>query len=74
MPTERALFKVVGMYCSSCKPIVEKQLEDEKGVKNIDIHYLTDSVIIDYDPLIITKEEIKNKLGKSGYNFVRVAR
>jgi len=71
---ERALFKVVGMYCSNCKPIVEKQLEDEKGVKSIDIHHMTDSVIIDYDPLLITKEEIKNKLEKSGYNFVRVAR
>jgi copper chaperone len=74
MTTERGLFKVVGMYCSTCKLIVEKQLKDEKGVKNIDINYLTDSVIIDYDPLLITKEQIKNKLGKSGYNFVRVAR
>ena len=74
MSTERGLFKVVGMYCSTCKLIVEKQLKDEKGVKNIDINYLTDSVIIDYDPLLITKEQIKNKLGKSGYNFVRVAR
>jgi len=74
MTTERCLFKVVGMYCSSCKPIVEKQLKDEKGVKSIDINYITDSVIIDYDPLLITKEQIKNKLGKSGYNFVRVAR
>jgi copper chaperone CopZ len=74
MTTERGLFKVVGMYCSTCKLIVEKQLEDEKGVKNIDINYLTDSVIIDYDPLLITNEQIKNKLGKSGYNFVRVAR
>ena len=74
MTTERGLFKVVGMYCSTCKLIVEKQLKDEKGVKNIDINYLTDSVIIDYDTLLITKERIKNKLGKSGYNFVRVAR
>jgi Cu+-exporting ATPase len=74
MTTERGLFKVVGMYCSTCKLIVEKQLKDEKGVNNIDINYLTDSVIIDYDPLLITKEQIKNKLGKSGYNFVRLAR
>ncbi|MRN41676.1 MAG: hypothetical protein FIO02_11640, partial [Nitrosopumilales archaeon] len=64
---ERALFKVVGMYCSDCMLIVEKQLEHEKGVKTIDINYMTDSVIIDYDPLLITKEEIKNKLEKSGY-------
>ena len=74
MTRERALFKVVGMYCSTCKPIVEKQLEHEKGVKNIDINYMTDSVIIEFDPLLITEEEIKNKLGKSGHKFVRVAR
>ncbi|HZD83730.1 MAG TPA: heavy-metal-associated domain-containing protein [Nitrososphaeraceae archaeon] len=68
------MFKVVGMYCSICRPIVEKQLEEEKGVKNIDIDYMTDSVIIDFDPLLITKEEIKNRLGKSEYNFSSIIR
>ncbi|MGC1929160.1 MAG: heavy metal-associated domain-containing protein [Candidatus Nitrosopolaris sp.] len=68
------MFKVVGMYCTSCKPIVEKQLKDEKAVTSINIDYMTDSVIIVFDPSLITKEEIKNKLEKSGYNFVRVAR
>ena len=62
------------MYCTSCKPIVEKQLKDEKAVTSINIDYMTDSVIIVFDPSLITKEEIKNKLEKSGYNFVRVAR
>lgn len=38
--TQRAFFKVVGMYCSSCKAIVEKQLEDEKAVKKIDFFML----------------------------------
>ena len=45
--------------CISCKPIVEKQLKDEKAVKKIDIDYMTDSVIVEFDPLLITKEEIK---------------
>ena len=31
---EKASFKVVGMYCTSCKPIVEKQLKNEQAVKN----------------------------------------
>ena len=74
MKTERAYFKVVGMYCPSCKPIIEKQLKDEKGVKRIDIDYMTDSVLVEFDPSIITKEEIKDRLEKSGYNFVRTAR
>ena len=62
MKTKKALFKVVGMYCITCKPIVEKQLKDEEAVKKIDIDYMTDSVIVEFDPLLITKEEIKNRL------------
>jgi Cu+-exporting ATPase len=70
---EKALFKVVGMYCTTCKPIVEKQLKDEEAVKKIDIDYITDSVVVEFDPSLITKEEIKNKLERSGYKFVRKA-
>ena len=72
--TERAFFKVIGIYCTSCKPIVEKQLKDEKGVMKIDIDYMNDSVIVEFEPTFITKEEIKERLERSGYRFVRVAR
>ena len=71
--TEKALFRIVGIYCVSCKPIVEKQLRDEQAVKKIDIDYMTDSVIVEYDLSLITKEEMKDRLEKSGYKFVRVA-
>jgi copper chaperone len=71
MKTQKALFKVVGMYCTTCKPIVEKQLKDEEAIKKIDIDYMTDSVIVEFDQSLITKEEIKNRLEKSGYKFVR---
>ena len=69
---EKAFFKVVGMYCTSCKPIVEKQLKNEQAIKKIDIDYMTDSVIVEFDPSSITKQEIKYRLEKSGYKFVRV--
>ena len=71
MKTKKALFKVVGMYCTTCKPIVEKQLRGEEAVKKIDIDYMTDNVTVEFDPLLITKEEIKNRLERSGYKFVR---
>ncbi len=71
MTTERALFKVVGMYCTSCKTIVEKQLKDEKGVTKVDINYMTDSIIVNSNPSLIRNEQIRNRL--EGYNFVRVA-
>ncbi len=71
---ERAYFKVVGMYCITCKPIVEKQLKDEDAIKKIGVNYMTDSVAVDYDSGLINKEEIKERLEKSGYKFIRVAR
>jgi copper chaperone len=61
------------MYCISCKPIVEKQLKDEKGVKSISFDYLMDSIIVEFDPSVVTKEEIKKRLDRSGYKFVRLA-
>ena len=70
---EKAFFKVVGMYCTSCKPIVEKQLKNEQAVKKIDIDYMTDSVIVQFDSSLISKQEIKDRLEKSGYKFVRTA-
>ena len=71
---EKVYFKVVGMYCVSCKSVVEKQLKNESGIKRIDVDYITYSVIVEFDPSNLTKEEIKERLEKSGYNFVRTAR
>jgi Cu+-exporting ATPase len=61
------------MYCISCKPIVEKQLKHKKGVKSIKLDYLTDKIIVEFDPSVLTTEDIKNSLDKSGYKFVRLA-
>lgn len=73
MELQKALFRVVGMYCSTCKPIVEKQLKGEQAIAKIDIDFMTDSVIVEYDSKLITKEKIREKLENSGYKFVRVA-
>ena len=61
------------MYCANCKSIVEKQLKEEIAIKKIDIDYMTDTVFVDFETSLITKEEIKRRLEKSGYKFVRVA-
>jgi copper chaperone len=68
---EKAYFKVIGIYCTTCKPIVEKQLKDKVGIKRIDINYTTDSVVVEFDPALTNIQEIKERLEKSGYKFVR---
>ena len=47
------------MYCTTCKPIVEKQLKNNIGIKKIDINYMTDSVVIEFDPTLTNIKEIK---------------
>ncbi|HXV45534.1 MAG TPA: heavy-metal-associated domain-containing protein [Nitrososphaera sp.] len=71
--TQKARFKVVGMYCTTCKPIVENQLKGNQAIKKIDFDFMTDSVIVEYDPSLITKDQIKERLQNSGYQFVRLA-
>ena len=61
------------MYCTTCKPIVENQLKGNPAIKKIDIDFMADSVIVEYDPAFITKDEIKERLQNSGYQFVRLA-
>jgi copper chaperone CopZ len=45
----------------------------KEGINKISIDYMTDSVIVEFDPSILTKDKIKKILEKSGYKFVRVA-
>lgn len=72
MSFQKASFKVAGMYCATCRPIVEKQLKGERAIRRIDVDVMTDSVIVEYDPSLITIPEIKKKLENSGYKFSRV--
>jgi copper chaperone len=73
MATEKASFKVVGLHCITCKPIIQKQLKDKNGIKRISIDYMTDNIVVEFDPSLLTKDKIKTMLDKSGYKFVRVA-
>ena len=59
MALEKAFFKAVGLYCISCKPVMEKQLKHKNGIKSINIDYMTDSVIVEFDSSIWTKDKIK---------------
>lgn len=74
MALEKAYFKIVGMYCTTSKPVVDMQLKGESAIKKISVDYMTDIVTVEFDSTLINKEEIKSKLEKSGYPFVRMAR
>lgn len=69
----KARFRVVGLYCTSCKSVIEKSLRGNKAIKGLDLDFMTDSVIVEYDEKAIRLEDIRKELEKSGYRFSRVA-
>jgi copper chaperone len=62
------------MYCATCKPIVEKQLKNEDAVKKIYIDYMTDSIVVVFDPTLTSKEEIKKQIRTVWLQVCQVSR
>ncbi len=65
-------FRFVGLDCISCARIVEQRLEGKKGVKKVGISRMTDSVLVEIDPLVISDEEVEEVIRKIGYKVVRI--
>ena len=54
-------------------PLLKSRLKGDRAINKIDIDFMTDSVIVEYDSNLITRKKIKEKLENSGYKFIRVA-
>ena len=74
LENKKIWLQVVGFQCITCRPIIEKQLRDVTGIKKVNFDYMTDRIEIEFDPSILTYEQIKIRLDNSGYKFVRMAR
>ena len=67
MRTETYETKVQGMICRQCEDIVSNALTQTRGVVNAGASYWKNRVTVSYDPDIISPEEIRAVLEKSGY-------
>lgn len=71
--TERLKLRIVGLDCVSCSRVINRALENVAGVKNVGVAYMMDLALVDYDPNIITKDEIVGIIKKTGYDLIPVA-
>lgn len=71
--TERLKLRIVGLDCVSCSRVINRALENVAGVKNVGVGYMMDLALVDYDPNIITKDEIVGIIKKTGYDLIPVA-
>ena len=55
---KKLLFEIEGMWCSTCKDLIEILLMQSKGIKSVFVDYTTDLCAIEYSPMVISKEII----------------
>lgn len=61
---------VIGMSCSSCSAHVEKKLQSLKGISSASVSLPMRSASVEYDPEIITPEDMKKEIQTLGYDLI----
>ena len=60
-------FNVTGMTCSACSAHVEKSVRSVKGVNDVNVSLLTNSMNVDYDPKQTNADRIVEAVVHGGY-------
>ena len=61
---------VIGMACSVCSANVEKKLRSLKGINSASVSLASRTVLVDYNPDIISLEDMKREISNAGYDLV----
>lgn len=59
--------EINNMWCLSCAKLIEILLLRIKGVASCQVDYTTDLAVIEYSPLCVSKDQIKQKIASLGY-------
>ena len=61
---------VIGMACSVCSANVEKKLRSLKGINFASVSLASRTALVDYNPDIISLEDMKREISNAGYDLV----
>ena len=61
---------VIGMACSVCSANVEKKLQSLKGINSASVSLAGRTALVDYNPDIISLEDMKREISNAGYDLV----
>src|SRR3989344_3068958 len=64
---EKKIFSIKGMHCATCVQTIEGALEDLKGVSSVNVNFATEAAKVEYDPKIVTDEQIASTVISVGY-------
>ncbi|MFB6101123.1 MAG: heavy-metal-associated domain-containing protein [Haloplanus sp.] len=65
--SETTQFRVMDFDCPSCASTVERALDNTEGVEDVEVHYTTGRVEIDYDGSVVNPDAFVQTIENQGY-------
>lgn len=64
---QKIKLKINGMHCTSCAMNIDGELEDTGKIISVSTSYAKEETEVEFDPGVITIEEIQSIIQKVGY-------
>lgn len=61
-------FDVGGMTCAACQAHVDRAVSKLDGVESVAVNLLAGSMVVDYDPALVTTDDICTAVDRAGYS------
>jgi copper chaperone CopZ len=66
---KKQVYQVQGMTCSGCERAVQRVVSNLNGITSAKVDFASASLSTEYDPSIVTNEDIKLAVNKIGYKL-----
>lgn len=65
--SETVQFRVMDFSCPTCAGNVERALANLGGVEDVEVHFTTGRIEVEYDGSAVATDEIERTIEKQGY-------
>ena len=68
--TVKVMLTICNTRCAYCSRVIEQKLKSMPGIVDISVSYLTDKVLVQYNPTETNTQVIRESVKKLGYETV----
>jgi Cu+-exporting ATPase len=68
--TAKTSFPIIGMHCSSCAKLIERNLRKTRGVIECSVNYGSEQASVKYDPSVASDKDLIQAVESAGYKAV----
>ncbi len=69
---EKEYFKFVGRHSRYPKSVIAVHIDNIKGIRKIEINFITNIITVEFDATLITKQNIRKRLLDSKCRFLNI--